>query len=336
VGRTADGSFAQGWEPPRYTVDENGKIRGLANQRSPNNWGRWGDLDQRGTANLITPEKIVQAAALIRTGEVISCAIPLHSSGPVHPSRPRVTHLFSYTGADFVAGSPGGVEAFGPQFQGADDYVFMPLQGSTQWDGLAHFFVDDAMYNGFWMGNVDSFAGARRNAIGLLRESLVGRGVLLDVARQLDTDRIPEGHAITPGELDATCAAEGVEVAAGDILLIRTGHIPYYYQLKNKAEFWSRGAPGIGAACIEWLARKDVAALAVDNISVGVNPHEDDGPSLHGRLITDLGLTIGEVWWLEELAESCARDGRYEFFISAPPLYVPDGVGSPINPVAIK
>jgi kynurenine formamidase len=103
--------------------------------------------------------------------------------------------------------------------------------------------------------------------------------------------------------------------------------------------YWVGGAPGINRDCVQWLADKDVAALAMDNIAVEVEPFEDPYEHvypLHARLIRDLGLTLGEVWWLEELADACAADGRYEFFVSAPPLNVTNASGSPVNPIVVK
>jgi kynurenine formamidase len=336
MGRTPDGSWSEEWTPPTYTIDRNGKIVGYVNDRQPNNWNRWGELDERGTTNLLTPDKVAAAASLIKTGQIISCAIPLDSKGPVHPTRTGIVHMYGYTGSDFIAGSVMGQQY--PGFQGTDDYIFMPLQGSTQWDGMAHFFYKDTMYNGFWIGNVESFAGARRGSIHNQKETLIGRGVLLDIPRLKGVDRLQPGYAITPDDLDAAAEAEGVEVREGDILIVRTGHVPYFYSLADKMSFWDGKAPGIGRACVQWLADKDVAALAMDNIAVEVEPFEepfDHVYPLHSMLIRDLGLTLGEVWWLEDLAAACAAEGRYEFFISAPPLNVTNASGSPTNPVVI-
>ncbi len=336
MGRTPDGTWSEEWTPPTYTIDRNGKIVGYVNDRQPNNWNRWGELDEKGTTNLLTPDKVAAAASLIKTGQVISCAIPLDSKGPVHPTRTGIVHMYGYTGTDFISGSVMGQQY--PGFQGTDDYIFMPLQGSTQWDGMAHFFYKDTMYNGFWIGNVESYAGARRGSIHNQKDTLVGRGVLLDIPRLKGVDRLQPGYAITPDDLDAAAEAEGVEVREGDILIVRTGHIPFYYSLTDKMSFWDGRAPGIGRACVQWLADKDVAALAMDNIAVEVEPFEepfDHVYPLHSMLIRDLGLTLGEVWWLEDLADACAAEGRYEFFISAPPLNVTNASGSPTNPVAV-
>ena len=103
MGRDADGNWTPGWTPPDFRVDENGKIVGYRNDRTPNNWGRWGELDEVGTLNFITPERIAAAAGLVRRGRVVSCAIPLDNTGPIHPTRAGIVHMYAYTGTDFVA-----------------------------------------------------------------------------------------------------------------------------------------------------------------------------------------------------------------------------------------
>jgi kynurenine formamidase len=337
VGRTGPGTWSMSWTPPDYTVDENGKVAGYVNDRQPNNWGRWGELDERGTTNLITPEIIQQASSLIREGRIISLAVPLDDTGPVHPSRPAVQHWYGYSGADLIAGSS--LNDAYPGFQGTDDYISMPLQASTQWDGLAHIGFQDVLYNGFWLGNVEQFGGAHRCSVHHQKESLCGRGVLLDVARLKGVERLQGGYAITPADLDACIEAQGVEVRQGDIMIVRTGHVAWWYTLENKAEFFEGGSPGISMACVDWIAEKDIAAIAMDNVAIEVEPFEEPYDVIypvHGRLIRDLGLSLGEIWHLETLSEACAQDGRYEFFLAAQPLNLTNASGSPLNPIAIK
>lgn len=104
----------------------------------------------------------------------------------------------------------------------------MPLQGSTQWDGLGHIYHDDAMYNGYWMGNVEGFGGAAVCSIARQKDSLTSRGVLLDLVRFKGVDRLEPGVPITTADLDECAAEQGVEVTTGDILLLRTGHVPWF------------------------------------------------------------------------------------------------------------
>ncbi|MER7000933.1 cyclase family protein [Streptomyces sp. NPDC000410] len=335
MGRGPDGVWSERWSSPDYEVDEHGRVVGAVNDRTPNNWGRWGDLDELGTVNFLTPEVIAEAAAAVRAGRAVGCALPLGPGGPVHPLRSGPVHLFSVSGTDVVAGA-----SFG-RWTGAqvtDDYLFLPLQGTTQWDGLAHFGYADTLYNGFWIGGVEAYSGARHCAIDRMKSRLVGRGVLLDLPRHLGLDRLLPGHRIIPKALDACARAQHVEVRSGDILLIRTGHVPWFYDLEDKAEFWRVGAPGLTMATVPWLHARQCAAVAMDNVAIEVEPFDEpfehDYP-VHGRLIRDLGLTLGELWWLEDLAEACAEEERWEFLVSAPPLNITGAAGSPVNPIAV-
>jgi kynurenine formamidase len=332
--QSASGQAGETVATARPTLDERGRLRGYANHRQPNNWGRWGPDDELGTVNYVTAEMVAAAAGLVRHGRVVSCAIPIEEVMPVNPGRPGVVHTFMYTGVDFA--SPGARAEFNG-FQGSDDHISMPLQSSTHWDGLAHVSDDDAMYNGFWAGNVAAYSGARRCGVHLLKERLVGRGVLLDVAGHLGVERLAPGHPITTGELESCAAAEGVEVRTGDILLVRTGEMPYFYALSDKAEFWRAGSPGLAEETVAWIDQRQVAALAADNIAVEVVPHRpyEGSYPLHARLVRDLGLTIGELWWLEDLATACAEVDRWEFLLVAAPLHVANAAGAPLNPVAL-
>ena len=333
-GSPLSGSLA--WTPTTHEVDDEGKVVGYVNRREPNNWGRWGEHDQRGTANFITPELVAAAAGLVEDGRVVSCAIPMDQGGPVHPTRVPVVHLYAYSGTDMVSGAE--MTRAYPGFQGTDDYLFMPIQGTTQWDGLSHVGHEDTLYNGYWVGTTEAHMGAKRCSIHLLADTLVGRGVLLDLPRHLGVERLEGGRPIQAHELDACAAAQGVELRRGDIVLIRTAHVPWFYRVRRKSEFWRAGAPGLAMDCAVWAHEREMAAIAMDNIAVEVEPFPEDADRpypLHSLLIRDLGLTLGEVWWLEELADACAEAGRHEFFLSAPPLKITNASGSMLNPVAI-
>ncbi len=298
------------------------------------NWGRWGDADEVGTANFITPDAIVAAARLVRRGVVFSCAIPLDEKGPVYPGRQAPKHLMTLSGADYHAGLRS-LGAEGIKF--ADDYLFAALQCSTQWDALSHAWYGQQLYNGYAETEVRG-TGARKLGIEKLYRHFVGRAVLLDLPRAInDGNRLAPGYAVTADDLDRAVALAGVEIRSGDILLIRTLHLPWYFTLTDKAEFW-KAAPGLGRSTVAWLHDREVAAVAVDNITVEVQPAEEAGHylPLHGALLRDLGLTLGEMFDLEPLARDCAEDGVYECLFVAQPLRIPGAVGSPINPLAIK
>jgi kynurenine formamidase len=293
------------------------------------NWGRWGAEDERGTLNLITPERLVAAAGLVRKGAVFDLGIPFDDQGP-QPGGARINpvHLMSQTGDTQVF--PGG-------FRYADDYIFMPLQGASQWDALAHVYYDDQLYNGYPASDV-TVVGAFHDTIDRIAKGVAGRGVLLDIARLRGVDWLEAGEVITPDDLEAAIAAQdGVEVGSGDILLFRTGWRRMFLEQKSAQDFMA-GEPGLGQDCCEWLHEREIAAVCSDNWAIEVLPGElpDVVLNVHMVLIRDMGLTLGEILDFEELAADCAADGVWEFFFCAPPLKVTRGVGSPINPLAIK
>jgi len=212
----------------------------------------------------------------------------------------------------------------------------MPLQCATQWDSLAHVYYDGQLYNGFPATAITA-AGAARNAIDRVGAGIVSRGVLLDVARLWGVDRVAPGVAIKPTDLDTAERAAGVRVGTGDVLLVRTGHLAVF-KVDRDREGYLRRTPGLGVACVEWLHARQVAAVATDTVAVEVIPWEDPAVPLplHLLCIRDMGLTLGEMFDLDALAADCARDGVWEFLFSAPPLKVSGGVGSPLNPLAVK
>lgn len=292
------------------------------------NWGRWGSDDERGTVNLITPERLVAAAGLVRQGKIFDLGIPMDGDGPQQGGgRINPIHLMSQTGQG--QNFPGG-------FHFADDYIFMPLQGSSQWDALAHVHYGDQLYNGYPASDV-GLAGAEHDSIDKLAKGIAGRGVLLDMAALKGVDWLEAGYAITPADLDAAAARQGVEVCAGDVVLFRTGWRRMFLTEKSASKFMA-GEPGLGLACCEWLHAKQVAAVASDNWAIEVIPCETPDALLpvHMILIRDMGMTLGEILDFDELAADCAADGVWEFFFCSPPLKVTKAVGSPINPLAIK
>ncbi|MCZ4590040.1 cyclase family protein [Rhodococcus opacus] len=296
--------------------------------RKVRNWGRWGADDERGTTNLITPGRVAAAAGLVRTGEVFDLGIPLDGDGP-QPGGYRINpiRLMSETGHEQVL--PGG-------FRWADDYVFMPLQAGSQYDSLAHVHYDEQLYNGHPASGLN-VKGADKCGIHTQAKGIAGRGVLLDVARFRGVEWLDLGSVIGPDELDMVAAAQGVEVGPGDILLIRTDWRAKFLADHDAAGFMA-GEPGLGLACASWLRERDVAVVGSDNFGVEVMPGENAGAmfELHMVLIRDMGMTLAEMLDLEQLAAACAADGAYDFFYTGAPLKFTRGVGSPINPLAIR
>jgi kynurenine formamidase len=299
------------------------------------NWGKWGSDDERGTLNYITADAVARAARLVRRGAVFSLAVPFDAKGPQGPKSRRFNpiHQMTLTGPDFTTGAitrPGGVGF-------TDDLVVMPLQCATQWDALSHCFLDGRLYNGYDANTVSS-AGARRNGIEKIARGIAGRGVLVDVARAKGVKWLEPGYAITTDDLDAALRAERVEVGTGDVLIVRTGMISMCRERGSWGDYAGGPAPGLSFHTAEWVHARELAAVATDTWAMEVQPNEipDTYQPLHQVFIPNMGLTIGEIFNLDELADDCAADGVYEFFFVAPPLPITGAVGSPINPLAMK
>jgi kynurenine formamidase len=195
------------------------------------------------------------------------------------------------------------------------------------------------LYNGYWAGLVTAGTGGRRLGVHHVAGGLAGRAVLLDVARQAGAAHLEPGVAVGPDELAATASAQGVTVGAGDIVLVRTGHIGWWLGLgAADKEQVGRNEPGLSARAIPWLAEHDVALIATDTTACEVVPPEPDAPFLtfHIGALRDLGLYIGELFDLDALATECAADGVYEGFFVAAPVPVVGGAGSPLNPIVFK
>ena len=303
-------------------------LRQLAERVS--NWGRWGADDERGTVNFITPEVVRRAAACVRRGAVFSLGLAFGPDGPQIGQGGRTNPVHTVMTVDGRLGA----NPDGPRY--ADDAVSMPLQCATQWDSLAHVWYDGRLYNGAPASTLGA-AGAARNAIDKIGPGIVSRGVLLDLARARGVDRLRPGEVIGPAALEAAERAEGVRAERGDVLLLRTGHLAVFTRDGDR-EGYMRQMPGLGIACVEWLHAREVAAVASDTSAVEVIPFEDPAVPLpvHALCIRDMGLTLGEMFDLDELAADCARDGVWECLFSAPPLKVAGGIGSPLNPLAVK
>lgn len=305
------------------------QIRALGKRLS--NWGRWGADDERGTLNFITPEVVRRAAGLIRRGQTFSLGLPFGADGPQIGQGGRINPVHLMTAIDQRL--PGD---YPDLFRYADDVMVLPLQCATQWDSLAHVHYDGQLYNGFPAATTNA-AGAARDGIDKVGPGIASRGVLLDLARAAGIPRLAPGTAIQPADLDAAARAQRVAVQRGDVLLLRTGHLSVFTRDGDRIGYM-RMMPGLGMACAEWLHAHEVAAVAADTNSVEVIPFEDPQMPLPIHLIClrDMGLTLGEMFDLDALADDCAADGVWEFFFTAPPLRITAGIGSPLNPLAIK
>jgi kynurenine formamidase len=309
-------------------------------------WGVFGEGDQLGTLGFIGAAETIAATALVRTGRVVDLDYPINTFVPsIAGTRPPTEH-------HIFANNP----------NHRDDWLdAFYLQSTSQIDGLRHM---RHPVHGFYGGVADEriAEGSPDLGIQLLAEhGIVTRGVLLDLpayfaatGRTLD---VTTNQPITVADLRGAAEANGVEVRRGDVVLMRTGWAGDYLALSAEEQEYRRrnwGSPGIEQSdeMLEFLWDSGVAMLASDNAGVEafpvdpasrfVDPDEPlpgRGPShngmLHRPLIALLGLYLGELWRLDELAEACAAEGRYEFLLTAKPLSVTGGVGSPPNAMAI-
>ncbi len=322
--------------PQSPTVDT---VRLLAERCS--NWGRWGADDQLGTLNHIGPGEVRAAAGLVRTGRTFSLAIPLDENGPQTGGFGRFNpiHLMIRDGNAAATGTVvrdfyGGRDRW---IRGTDDLLILPLQSGTQWDSLAHIVFENRIYNGYDATTVGS-KGAILNDIANARDRVVGRGVLLDIPRSRGVPWLEPGDQIHVADLEACARAQGVTVGRGDIVLIRTGQIGQCRAAGSWGAYAGGPAPGLALDTAPWIFDREIAAVATDTWGMEVLPNqtEDVFQPLHIILIVSMGLLVGEIFDLEALAADCAADGQYDFLLTAAPLPITGGVGSPVNPVAIK
>lgn len=302
------------------------------------NWGRWGADDVRGTMNFVDAAKRVQAAALITTGETFSLAQSFDMDGPQKGWRRRTNpvHTMLDTGTDAALGNQGFPHGIG----GADDIIAMPLQCSTQWDGLGHIFDHGKAWNGRPAEQVVTSEGDQVTGIETVADVVATRGVLLDVGRVMGTDgELPDGYAITVDDLSRTIEAQGASsrIKRGDIVVVRTGQLSRVRR-EGWGEYAGGPAPGLSFTTAEWLHDSEIAGIATDTWGFEVRPNEFDiaFQPLHQVVIPNMGLFLGEMWDPDALAAACAADGRYDFFLTAAPLPITGAVGSPVNPIAVR
>lgn len=300
------------------------------------NWGRWGEDDIYGTVNFIDDEVRAEAAKLVTRGVAISLSQSFDSLGPQNGEGRRTNpiHTMINHGLDAEFGRLPWPHGFG----GSDDVISMPLQASTQWDGLGHIFDHGKAWNGRAAGSVVDSFGDHITGIQTVKEKLVSRGVLLDVAGFLgENNELADGYAITSEDLDRTAEHQGVEIRRGDIIMVRTGQLT-----RARREGWGTyaggSAPGLSFGTAGWIHGNEVAAVATDTWGFEVRPNEFEGAfqPLHQIAIPHMGLFLGELWDLDELAADCAQDGKYECLLIAGPIPFTGAVGGPVNPIAMK
>lgn len=285
-------------------------------------WGRWGPDDEAGAPNLIGPEQVRAAAALVQLGRVISLAQPISDRLPVPGHRAGVQHFMGRDGGDYAAGAkrPGG-------FQFAEDTIILPLHLGTHVDALCHAWCDDCLYNGFPGSTVRSTTRALRCGVEKM-PPFITRGVLLDVVRLRGAPAAP-GDTISRAELQAAAAQAGVSPRNGDAVLIRTGWLESQ-DPAGAIDFNTE--PGIDVEAALWLAESGVALVGADNFAIEALPFPPGTVfPVHQRLIRDYGIPLLENAVLQPLAEA----GATEFMFAAGPLPIVGATGSPLNPMAV-
>jgi kynurenine formamidase len=285
---------------------------------SLSNWGRWGDRDQLGALNLITPAKRAAAAALVRSGRTVSCARPLPTEPSAENPNP-VVHLMSGTATENY---------------GADYFALAPHGFATSHiDALCHIFNDGKLYNGYPTTRVTAH-GALELGIHELKNGVVSRGVLLDVPRVRGVAYVEPGEPIFVDDLEHAEAACGVRVEEGDVLLVHTGR--WTYREAHGAWNARERLAGLDASCLPWLRDRGVAALGSDGVS-DVLPSRIDGMALpiHTVAIVALGLHLIDNLELRDLAAACEAESRWQFLLTIAPLVLQRGTASPVNPIAM-
>ena len=170
------------------------------------------------------------------------------------------------------------------------------------------------------------------------KDKMNGRGVLLDIARFRGVPWLKDGEGIGNDELDACAKAQGVKIGRADFVIVRTGQMERCLAEKEWGGYAGGDAPGVKFENCYWCHEKEIAAIITDTWGCEVRPNEtkDANQPWHWVVIPAMGLCMGEIFYLKELAEDCAKDKVYEFFFCGPPLIITGGTGSPINPQAIK
>lgn len=295
-------------------------------------WPAGGLPDNLGSIALQTPDRIRRAARLVERGAVFSLNAPLGAFGHEQWGRVLVRRTVLH---------PPGALFFDDVLDG------MALQGSSQWDSLGHVgYAPDTFYAG---ASEASVAGGDRNTIDhWARRGIAGRAVLLDMAGAW-RDR---GEVLDPASATEFCVADleyareraRIEYEPGDILVIYTGFAEYFSQLstaqRTGMEFVSPGLAHSEDIC-RYLWDSQFSAVASDNLAVEAFPADfsaENAPfgALHRMMIGQLGLALGELWWLKDLVEDCSADGRWEMLLTSAPLNVTGGIGSPANVLVLK
>ena len=284
------------------------------------NWGRWGKEDQLGALNLITPAKRIEAAGLVRAGVSVSLARNTEKVEAVDNSSP-FGHTMNSTGINPIG-----------NFCRDTYQVLYHGYAHTHMDALCHMFHQGKIFNGFSQQEVTE-KGAGKLDILNVKDGIFTRGILMDIPRLKGVPYLEPGTKIYPSDLDAWEKKAGVKVSSGDVVFIRTGR----WALRDEKGPWdvAAKAAGLYASCAKWLKERDVAMVGSDAGSdVAPSGVEGVGMPIHQLVLIAMGMPIFDNCDLEALGREAAKQKRWEFLITAAPIAVPGGTGSPLNPIA--
>jgi kynurenine formamidase len=287
------------------------------------NWGRWGPDDERGALNYLTPERVAAAAGLVRSGRTVSLSRPLNTEREPDNPEPADHRMTMLDGSD----------SHGLAF--VKDYIGVDYHNDSHshLDALCHVSYDGRLYNGRPADSV-SAAGAAVETVEVLKDGLMGRGVLLDIPRARGVRWLEPGDSVLPGDLDQAERSAGVRLGEGDILLVRTGHATRLDELGPWDTAGSKA--GLHPSCAPFLAERRVAALGCDgNSDTAPGITEGVGFPIHVLALTAMGVHLLDYLHLRELAAVSEEAGRWEFLFVAAPLRIAGGTGSPLNPIAV-
>ncbi|MFF3325644.1 cyclase family protein [Streptomyces sp. NPDC002889] len=286
---------------------------------------RHGPEDRRGALGHLTPERVVAAAAEVRSGRTVSLAAPVETlPGPdnPHPADHRMT-----------GPADGDIGADGLHF--ALDRFAMNVHGDadSHLDALCHVILDGELYNRVPASTVTP-DGAAALSLDVVRDGIVGRGVLLDIPRLRGVPWLEPGDHVTEDDLTAAEAAQGVGVGPGDLLLVRVGH----RRRRRELGAWNaaQSRAGLHPTAMRFLADRHVAVLGSDgNNDTAPSAVAETAFPVHVLAMHAMGVHLMDYLQFEDLAAECERAGRWSFLCVVAPLRLPGATGSPVNPIAV-
>jgi kynurenine formamidase len=305
----------------------------------PKNWGRWGDDDEIGALNFLDAAEVLRGVQHVKQGKVFTCGLPIGSPGgdPVWPGRTGAMRLMTQDRGHYTSGKldplPGGLEY-------ADDVITAFLQGSSQFDALGHTWYAGELYNGF---DAETTTGgmAKCGVDKLAQKGIVGRGVLIDMARHRSKDALETGETFGVEDLEAAAEAQGVTIEPHDNLCIRTGWLNVFFEQGSEAFYGDAFVePGLtwSPELVRWFHEREIVSLSTDTIANETTIHTETGIALplHAALMRNLGILFSEIIWFEDVAADCAEDGQWSFLYAAAPINIIGGTGAPVNPIIVK